>query len=90
MKGLKKITLEGAESAIFHFETCELWCDFVAHWGEKKWTEIRTDPYCFESFKTKELISVDIISFDIAGSSIKFYKEKHREFENLLYQKLID
>ena len=90
MKGLKKITLEGAESAIFHFETCEIWCDYVVVWEVKNWTETLSDPYCVISHSSKELTYLQITRFDIECNEIRFYNEKHKEFEELLYQKLID
>ena len=90
MKGLKQITLEGTESAIFHFETCEIWCDFIAEWEEKEWTETLHDPYCEIHQSSKELTYLEITRFDIEGTDIRFYKEKHKEFEELLTKKLVD
>ena len=88
MKGLKEIKIETDTEAIFVFENCEMYCDYVADWEEREWSEAHTDPWGYENFYSKEIKRVDIEKFDINGTDVKWYLKKHQQFEKMLFEEL--
>ena len=88
MKGFKEIKIETETEAKFIFENSEMYCDYVAKWDERSWSEAHTDPWGYENFSTKELVSLEIIKFDINGSDVKWYEKKHKQFEKMLFEEL--